>query len=146
MMRFPEQRFTAIVLANRADANPERMARRMADLYLADQLGPPPAEEPEQPAKTSEATIDSERLAEYSGNYFSDELTAIYTMRVSDGSLKVRARKGEISLSPSDQPDVFTCNAGKITFLRSRRKRIVGFTITTGRVRNLRFQKTSKYG
>ena len=34
MIRFPEAQFTVIILANRADANPTRMAYHIADLFL----------------------------------------------------------------------------------------------------------------
>lgn len=34
MMRFPEQRFTVICLANRADSNPDGKCRQVADIYL----------------------------------------------------------------------------------------------------------------
>jgi hypothetical protein len=34
IQRFPEDGLTIIVLANRADLNPEELALRVADLYL----------------------------------------------------------------------------------------------------------------
>jgi CubicO group peptidase (beta-lactamase class C family) len=36
MLRFPEQRFSVICLANLSTINPERLARQVADVYLAD--------------------------------------------------------------------------------------------------------------
>ena len=39
-MRFPEQKFTVICLCNIASAVPENLARKIADLYLADKLLP----------------------------------------------------------------------------------------------------------
>ncbi len=38
MIRFPEHRFSVILLANRADANPTRMAYQVADLFLKDKF------------------------------------------------------------------------------------------------------------
>ena len=145
ILRFPDERFTVIVLANRGDANPSAIAYRVADLYLADRLGPAPPEEAAQPAaEAKELSIDADQLAEYTGDYFSDELTAIYTLRLQDGKLMLRSRKDEIRLQPTEFADHFTCDAGKISFLRTGSKRINGFTITTGRVRKLRFRKLSK--
>jgi CubicO group peptidase (beta-lactamase class C family) len=145
ILRFPEERFTAIVLANRADANPGALTRQVADLYLADRLGPAPNAEPARPAAPTEKTVDADRLAEYTGDFFSDELTAIYTLQLRDGTLYLRMRKGELPLRPAESPDTFTGDLGQVSFTRTRSKRINGLTITTGRVRNLRFRKTLKY-
>src|SRR5579884_198857 len=144
-LRFPEERFTVIVLANRSDANPGALTRRVADLYLADRLGPVPGEAPAPPAEPSQKTLTPDQLAEYAGDFFSDELTAIYTLQLRDGALTLRTRKEEFPLQPSESPDTFTGPLGQITFTRTRSKRIHGFAITTGRVRNLRFRKTQKY-
>jgi CubicO group peptidase (beta-lactamase class C family) len=145
IVRFPEERFTVIVLANRGDAGPFALTRQVADLYLADRLGPPPEVSPPQPPAPAETTLDAEQLAEYAGDFFSDELTAIYTLQVRDGALHLRVRKGELPLRPIEPADTFTGDLGRITFTRTRSKRINGFTVTTGRVRNLRFRKTLKY-
>ena len=40
LLRFPEQKFTVICLCNVANAVPENLARKVADIYLADQLKP----------------------------------------------------------------------------------------------------------
>jgi CubicO group peptidase (beta-lactamase class C family) len=39
LLRFPEQKFTVIILSNRSDANPEAKAYEIADIMLKDQLG-----------------------------------------------------------------------------------------------------------
>ena len=38
MIRFPEQKFSVIVLANLGVINPSRLARKVADLFLAEKL------------------------------------------------------------------------------------------------------------
>jgi len=38
LMRFPDQRFTVAIFTNRGDANPTRMARKIADIMLKDEL------------------------------------------------------------------------------------------------------------
>jgi CubicO group peptidase (beta-lactamase class C family) len=40
LLRFPDQRFSVIVLANQRDFVPIRMAKRVADIYLAERLQP----------------------------------------------------------------------------------------------------------
>jgi CubicO group peptidase (beta-lactamase class C family) len=39
-LRFPDQRFTVLLTCNRAGSAPSNLARRIADMYLADKLGP----------------------------------------------------------------------------------------------------------
>ena len=39
LLRFPEQKFTVIILSNRSDGNPETKAYEIADIILKDQLG-----------------------------------------------------------------------------------------------------------
>ena len=45
LVRFPEQRFSVVVLANLDDIDPSGLAFRVADIYLAGQLKEPPKEE-----------------------------------------------------------------------------------------------------
>ena len=42
LLRFPNQRFSVITLCNVANANPESLSRRIADVYLAGELQPEP--------------------------------------------------------------------------------------------------------
>jgi hypothetical protein len=62
LMRFPEQRFSVIILANSADMKPAALARKIADLYLADRLEPAPGEE-------KAAKVDAKLLDAYAGDY-----------------------------------------------------------------------------
>src|SRR5438105_9927446 len=62
ILRFPEQRFSVIILANVRDFNPMRMARKVADLYLRDRLEP-------QAALLAEVKIDPAVLDAYTGEY-----------------------------------------------------------------------------
>jgi CubicO group peptidase (beta-lactamase class C family) len=39
-LRFPDQHFTVLLACNRAGSGPANLARRIADMYLADKLGP----------------------------------------------------------------------------------------------------------
>lgn len=54
LLRFPSERFSVIVLANRSDTNPTALARQVADIYLANRLAP--AEEKDKP-KTKIRTV-----------------------------------------------------------------------------------------
>jgi len=81
------------------------------------------------------------QLVEYTGNYFSEELNVTYTIKLEGDKLFYQvARKPQMSLSPTIK-DTFTDGSLQFNFLRNGQRRISGFTINTGRVRNLRFVK-----
>jgi hypothetical protein len=63
ILRFPEQRFSVIVLANVRDFVPIRMAKRIADIYLADRMDKRNVREPMLPGP------DAAQLAELLGEY-----------------------------------------------------------------------------
>lgn len=56
MLRFPEQRFSVVILANRADARPSSLARKVADVYLAQDV----KAEPEKPVKVEKTAENAE--------------------------------------------------------------------------------------
>lgn len=68
LIRFPEQRLAIIVLSNLAGFDAGGMARRVADIYLADVLAP--REVRERPAVTeAEVEVSPETLEDYVGTY-----------------------------------------------------------------------------
>jgi CubicO group peptidase (beta-lactamase class C family) len=232
VMRFPDQKFAVVVLSNLSTFNPPGIARRVADIYLADLLpreeGTPKAAEvprakvdtstldsyagryelqggmvleisregdvlraqvagqpkvelvPQSdtkfvvsmigaevvfnrdakgavegftlhqgsqdiPAKKVEPfTVDEASLAEYQGDYYSEELGTTYSIVVKDGKLLAQHRRhDDIVLSPASR-DQFSGSAwffSKVSFVRDNEKRVVGFRLTGSRVRNLRFEK-----
>ncbi len=81
LLRFPEQKFTVICLCNIATAVPENLARKVADIYLADQVQP------------GAGTLDpsSERNfpdpATFAGKYLDPRTHLMYTFTASNGNL-----------------------------------------------------------
>jgi hypothetical protein len=73
-LRFPEQKFSVICLCNVASAEPENLARNVADIYLVDQL---------QHA-ASALTPDP---AEFTGKYLDPRTHLMYTFTASNGNL-----------------------------------------------------------
>ncbi|MEM6260871.1 MAG: serine hydrolase [Bacteroidota bacterium] len=67
LLRFPDQRFTVAIFANRADASPSRMAYQVADIFLKDLYV---EEKPETEEPEAVAPNDPEYLLEQlTGNY-----------------------------------------------------------------------------
>ncbi|HKE06166.1 MAG TPA: serine hydrolase domain-containing protein [Blastocatellia bacterium] len=142
MIRFPEQRFTAICLCNVGTANPGALARQVADIYLADQLKPAGAKSnsaPAAPAPRQPLTLTAGQLAEYIGAYYSDELDATYRIVIEEGNLFIKARNApRASLVPQTK-DEFRRLGSTFSFMRNDQRQITGFTLNGGRSTGIKF-------
>ena len=122
IQRFPDQRWSAVMLCNLYTVSPETLALRMADIYLADAL--------------------DRAQGEFVGDYWSEELGARW---------RVEGRKGRLVVVPDAGAEVTLVSQGKgkyshsgglgpatLTFTRSGGA-VSGFTIDAGRARGIRF-------
>ena len=77
MMRFPEQRFSVIILANRGDANPTRMGYEVADILLKDvyktDTTVDEAVSNNAFAKAETISLPSKNLKRLEGSFWNDE-------------------------------------------------------------------------
>jgi CubicO group peptidase (beta-lactamase class C family) len=149
LLRFPEQRLSVIILANLGTISPAVLARKVADIYLATELVGKPADTPmarQKPPKIVRPVLSAEKLAEFAGRFYSDELDILHTAFVRDGKLILRHPRDVTILSPSAL-DAFTAPSesvfSTIRFTRGDDKKVNGFLISTPRARNLRFQKVT---
>ncbi len=79
-------------------------------------------------------------LKEYAGRYYSDELDIRYDITVKSGALLVETSRSEPVPGDPQKKDVFSIGGfARIRFQRDTNGAVTGFTVTTGRVRNLRF-------
>ncbi len=80
----------------------------------------------------------------YTGNFYSEELTTYYTMKNIDGKLTaLHSRMNNTMLEPT-QRNIFsgsTWYMGKVEFIMNNNNQVTGFKVSSGRVRNLLFQK-----
>jgi hypothetical protein len=90
------------------------------------------------------ANYSPQELQQFSGAYYSDELSTAYTLVVKDGMLMAtHPRHSDILLTPV-KDDLFNGDAwffGMIKFERSTSGGISGMRVSSGRVLNLYFQK-----
>jgi CubicO group peptidase (beta-lactamase class C family) len=133
--RFPEKHFTVTVLCNLGSARPGELAGRIADIVIG--LPPESAGEPD-PAEPPSYT--PEEVLTYSGIYESPELGVQWTLTGGESLVLKRWRFADESLVPLSR-DEFDSALGKIQFQRAGTGEITGFTISTGRTRNLRWEK-----
>jgi len=225
MIRFPEQKFSVICLANLSSMNPMKLCKQMAEIYLSNQFKQKEAqfiELPEEELKDKtgafrdpvngticelsikdgklmanlfdmdfqiaplsktkfrsvdapfdtnvifekqdqnkpllvHVTVEGEKpvtfeaiklvsptpaqLAEYVGDYYSDELQFTHNLVLEDGKLFFRHRNApKKPLSPTLR-DMFKVRGITIHFIRDHKNKISGFTLSSERARNIRFVK-----
>ena len=147
LMRFPNQKFGVVILCNLDTFNPLPLAEKVADLYLANALAP---EETSEPKKTVEPTEDTksepltpEQLAEFEGDYYTEELDTTYSIRVQGNQLVAQhIRHDDILLTYTDSH--FHGDSWffpEVRFIQDDTGHITGFKLTGNRVRNLHFEK-----
>jgi hypothetical protein len=84
---------------------------------------------------------DAVALKEFTGRYFSAELETFYTLGLEEGTLVVEHRRLEtLSLKPGAE-DRFTGGNLELSFERDRNGRILGFYLSNGRTRDVRFAR-----
>jgi len=147
LIRFPDQKFGVVILCNLNTFNPLRLAEKVADLYLTDVLAP--VEEASEPEKAVPAEdiksepLTPEQLAEFEGDYYTEELDTTYSIRVHGNQLIAQhIRHDDILLTHAG--DHFHGDSWffpEIRFTRDDTGRVTGFRLTGGRVRNLHFEK-----
>ena len=87
---------------------------------------------------------DAGRLADFTGDYISDELDTTWRMEPSGVALKLRRRAlPDITLQPVF-PDAFNSPGGVIRFVRGANGRVTGFVIGAGRVTGFVFRRAPR--
>ena len=118
LLRFPEQHFSVACLCNLANANPEKRAHQVADIFLTSAMkepAPAKAHDPEKREKKATVPLGADKLAAYSGKFRCDELVATYLFEVKDGKLMLKSIQNGDGFIRTDQnltlrpvaPDVF---------------------------------------
>ena len=97
-----------------------------------------------QAARMEEFDAESVDLAQFTGRFWSDELSTAYDLIVEEDQLIARhSRHSDIRLTPT-KPDFFSGNQwyfGQLEFTRNDQGVIDGYKVSSGRVRNLVFTK-----
>jgi CubicO group peptidase (beta-lactamase class C family) len=147
LVYFPAVDAGVIVLSNDAGFNSGAVARDVAAAFFADRMtaAQPNPTPPSQPARPEPWKPTAEQLQVYAGVYYSPELETRYTVRVSDGALvAVHRRHGDLALRPVEQ-DRFNVPTSwfftNVRFERAADGSITGMRVSSGRVRNLLFER-----
>jgi len=119
MLRFPEQRFTVICLANLSDFDAGKQTTDVADLHLSGAYS----------------------LDEYAGAYYSDELGIAYELEVDGADLCLRIPDALAGILQGAGEDRFQAAGREFSFTRDGEGAISGFTLDAPRAQNLHFGK-----
>ena len=82
------------------------------------------------------------QLAEFAGTYSSDELLVSYALSVEGDTLMLRVKDGRPRAMTPAVRDAFVAQGQILEFQRNAQRRITGFTVQAGRVRNIAFTRT----
>jgi hypothetical protein len=85
--------------------------------------------------------LDAAKLAEYAGEYRSDEAEVTHAWRVEKGQLVVYAGYRRLGVLEPTYKDGFTRGGSVIDVMRDAKGRITGYVVESGRVRHLRFSR-----
>jgi hypothetical protein len=84
IVRFPEQKFSVICLANLSSISPSILSLKVADIYLADVLKEPPQEEKKKPEPV---ILSRPELEEKAGNYEEGRFHSWLSLTIKDEKL-----------------------------------------------------------
>jgi len=142
-VRFPEQDLSIAVFCNVSDCDPAGRARRVAEVYLEGEMGPPAPPEDDDPEADAPPMFEAE-LRELTGTYRSPELDSTYELLVEDGRLVADHWRNPRSVLTAMGTDTFSGDQWwfpEVRFVRDRSGRVVAFDVTGARVRDLRFER-----
>jgi CubicO group peptidase (beta-lactamase class C family) len=154
LLRFPDQRFTVALLCNLASTNPGAIAREIAAIRLGVRLAqvrPAAAGAGQRSGRHGGRTaappaLPAERLAAHAGEYSSEELDVTFDIKVVGARLEVRRGTAREALPLLPGPEgTFRLAGATLRFTDGADGAIDGFTMDTGRVRGVRFERRPRH-
>jgi CubicO group peptidase (beta-lactamase class C family) len=157
LVRYLEAGLSIAISCNVNSANPQKLAKEVADHYLADQLEPrvvidaSGAELQDVAEVIAPPVLTVDQLVEYSGSFFSPELDATYRFTVFNGELVLRIeQESPLTVTPvgNDRFVISFHPAGwtepmpvSLVFDRNRAAVITGFGLSAGSERGIVFEQ-----
>jgi len=148
-LRFPDQKFSVVILANQGPFPDYEITREVALIYLKDQFTEPLEIEQsnyrdgaDQVGQGTQAiTLSSDQRKQYLGTYFSEELDAFYTLFEEGDSLVLQVGRYYTAELTASESDRFAWEFGTLEFQRDADDRISGFLLNAGPIRNINFNR-----
>lgn len=126
LIRFPEQKFSVVCLANLGAVNPTRLARQVADIYLTDEFKEKAGETGVKPAgKPKFIKLSKSVLNKRTGAFRNPKNADNWKLTVKDSQLRVETSSGyTIHFSPVSKTEFHAVDAPvgvKITFIKKKK-------------------------
>ena len=146
--QYPDHRFSVVVLANSSSFRPGRIARQIADIYLAEQFTEPaPSLERDRDRSRRERpetiSLTVAELEPYAGDYHSEELDIVYPMTIVDGALVMELREVVYEVTPRSD-GTFGLMGGSLRFDAAQGGAITGFTLDARGLKGLHFERIER--
>jgi len=119
--RYSQHGLSSVILCNRGDANPQDLNNQLADLFLQDEF--------------------ESYLMQYGGIYRNDELPVEYELTVEEGNLKLNRRNSPDGFMNEVEEDKWRAGSWEFDFERDDSGEVTGFTVSTGRAKDVEFRK-----
>jgi len=97
--------------------------------------------EPITYTRADSVALTPAQLAEYAGDYRSDEVETTHTWKVEKGQLVVYANDRRLGVLEPSYKDGFTRGTTVVDVQRDAKGRVTGYVVEAGRVRHLRFTR-----
>lgn len=153
VLHVPSKRFGIAILANDADLNSEKLSWDIARLVLKLPREPEWVDSSKGTAasKTDAGTMEPKDLHQFAGDYWSEELQAVYRIALRNGNLMMRSGLRSWTLLLPKSGDTFQSSRiaelddieAKIEFTRNQRGEVIGMGMSARRVRNIQFSRVS---
>jgi hypothetical protein len=146
-MRFPDQRFSIVILANQGPFPDYETASNIAILYLKDLFTEPldkkqsTYRDREEEPSSRRIQLKPEQLKEYTGVYYSEELDASYRLKLEANNLIMSVGRYYTTPVECVKLDEFKWDFRNIVFTRDPSANISGFLLHEGPIRDLKFKK-----
>ncbi len=140
-LQFPDHRFSVIILANTSAINPTNFCRRVADIYLENELSAPIETQSRRTRPRSlnkVVNLSVSDMKKFTGEFYSDELKVVYKIELIDNRLKFTHKNASNYFLRPVSEDEFAINGIRLKFLEKKRS---GFEVYAGRVQHIKFNR-----
>ena len=142
---YPQKRLSVVLLSNYAQFQPVQIGRAIAAIFVGEESASPvlPVAKADDNVddKTPSPKREHKSLAEYEGEYFSEEGgSTTFIIKLTGDKLEVRRKAGESFSLTNLSGDKFTSDGnGDYLFTRDRRGKVNGFKVSVMRASDIPF-------
>lgn len=133
LMRFPEEKFSVIILGNRDDMDPTRKSFQIANIFLKDNFKNKRVEKKGEKVKTLKQKfihLKSSMLEKYAGSYWNDSGSYTRKIYVKNDTLKYyRSEGNESDLIPVSKSEFKMINVGSDVLVKFEKNKEGNYTM-----------------